>query len=171
MQIVQPDAWSVIPRYNWTKKDLFEFHEQYNAACTFQAKWMEGVQDAIAKLKADGHELFLITARSNDQICFEGKSIPEQDRVEEMLKAMDITFDRYFWGVGDKVSACKEHQVDMMIDDRPNHCEALSQAGIFTLKFLCKLNWMMPENAYLKNVSSWQEILKQIENFTLKMGN
>lgn len=169
MECVNPEAWSVVPRYDWTREDLQEFHELYNAVCTFEADVMEGVGESINKLRSDGHSLFLVTARSDRN--YDGSYSPEKKRALKVLSKLGITFDKYCWLSDDKVSVCKENAIDVIIEDRPYHCEKLANAGIFTLHFKDKLNTQMQENENLKNVKSWQEVLTDIEKFQKQKEN
>jgi len=84
--------------------------------------------EVIDKLKKDGHEIYIITARGSflsnslDVISIdENKSI-----VLNWLKNNGINYDKIIFSPEDKLEICKENSVDLMIEDKPKNINEIS---------------------------------------------
>ena len=73
-----------------------------------------------------------------------------------------MRFDKYYWGVEDKLEICKAENVDIMIDDYYKVCKQTSENKIKTLYFREYPNYELEENEYLKEVHNWGEIYRYI---------
>ena len=84
--------------------------------------------EVIDKLKKDGHEIYIITARgsflshSSDVMSIdENKSI-----VLNWLKNNGINYDKIIFSPEEKLEICKENSVDLMIEDKPKNINEIS---------------------------------------------
>ncbi len=160
--ITNKNGFYTSQRYeNWTKEELDYFREKYFIKSTDQAYLMPGAREIINLLKEVGHELIVITARG-----FTVKGMRKAG--EKKLEELDLKFDKYFWATEDKVSVCKNENIDIMIDDNPNHCKAISENKIRTLYFRDVTREKLEENEYLTEVNNWGEVYRYIYNLNLK---
>ena len=97
-------------RYNWTKEQEKEFIEKYFLKISKESNLMSGFMATYELLKQQGHEFVVITAR--------GGFIKEmKDDAIRLLNENNITFDKYYWHIDDKLEICQKENVDIMIDD------------------------------------------------------
>lgn len=101
----------------------------------------------IEKLKSDGNEIYIITARNNDycddMYSFTKKSI---DRFNIPYKKLILT-EKY------KLKSCLENNIDLMIDDSKYICDELNDK-VKTILLDDKERYLNEIN----RVSSWNDI-------------
>lgn len=88
-----------------------------------------------------------------------------KDVIEERFRQEELTFNKYYWKIEDKVEVCKQERIDIMIDDRPDICEAIAKEKIRALYFRDVNREKLKENEYLKEVNTWGEIYRQIDRW------
>ena len=115
-------------RYNWTKEQEKEFIEKYFLKISKESNLMSGFMATYELLKQQGHEFVVITAR--------GGFIKEmKDDAIRLLNENNITFDKYYWHIDDKLEICQKENVDIMIDDDWKIIKKLTENKIKTLYF------------------------------------
>lgn len=144
-------------RFNWTQDDVDNFLKMYHKQIVTEAGFIPGAEVVLNKLKEDGHELIIITARGGINKAM----IPITE--ERLRKAdMDI-FDKYYWGVANKEEICIEENIDIMIDDFDENCTKISSANIKTIYLKDAPSYDLEENEYLKVLYNWGEIYRYIK--------
>ena len=118
-------------------------------------------QDAkkvLKRLKSKGNEIYIITAR-NDTITKDGKTILEITK--EWLKKNRISVNGIVLSCyGDKKAIiCKEHLINLMIEDDPYNYKKISTMGVKCLLFDDRERYNLKEDY----VTSWIDIEKYIE--------
>lgn len=103
----------------------------------------KGAKEVIAKLIADGHELFIITARSN-RYC---NSI-EEDTIK-LIKSNNINITKIYFGEDRKSDICKKLNIDLMIDDSLYVYENMKKENIDCILFGDK-------------IKTWKEVMNYI---------
>lgn len=154
------DFWAQ-SRYDWTEEQQRKFKQKYFIQLTEEATLMPGAKEIIERLRKDGHELIIITARGNEM-----KEM--RDVMEEKMQRDNLTFETYYWATLDKAEVCKKENIDLMIDDSPIHCKKLKENKIRTLYFRDVNREKIEENEYLKEVNNWGEIYRYIYNFSME---
>ena len=140
-------------RYNWTEEQQNEFVQKYFLEVATTSPFMAGFRTVYEKLKKQGHEFVVITAR--------GGYLKEMRTVaEEMFEKSNLQFDKYYWHVEDKLEICKQENVDIMIDDDWRIVKQLSENGFKTLYFRDTNLVKLPENEYLKEVNNWGDVYR-----------
>ena len=134
---------------NEIKKE--EFFDHYLEDIYQNAEIKRGVSDVIRRLHNKGNEIYIITARDEKY----------NPITEEWLKTHQIHYDKIVASVyGErKVSACKEHKIDLMIDDDPYNYQKLVTANIKGLLFDDRGRYELKEGY----ATSWNDIEKYIE--------
>lgn len=119
--------------------------------------------EVLHKLKEDGWNIFLITARA---------SMKEEDKknrlietiLENWLKEHDIPYDVLDFAGSDKREALKEHDIDIMIEDSPKNIEQLRPICPIIV-FDAMYNKECVGEGILR-VNSWYEILYFLRDIT-----
>jgi len=115
----------------------------------------ENAVNVINKLKEDGHEIIILTARgSNDyknpyQISY------------DYLTNKGILFDKLIVDGHDKGIICKKEKIDLLIDDSIKKCKGTTDYGIDVLLFDALHNKECNE---FKRVYNWNEVYEYIKN-------
>ncbi len=133
-------------RYNnkFTMEDINFIFGNYCDEIFSDAKIKKGAKEAISKLKNDGHELFIITARDNNY-SNNTKKFTYNFIEENKLDITEIYFGQY-----KKSDLAKKLKINLMIDDNKNVCENMKKENIETILFGDK-------------IKTWEEVLKYIE--------
>lgn len=85
--------------------------------------------EVTRKLKDDGHELYIITARgaksshSADVMSYEENKMI----VEKWLNERKIVYDRLILSEDNKLNVCLDNKIDIMIEDCPNNILNISK--------------------------------------------
>ena len=116
----------------------------------------DNVKETIDKLKEDGYEIYIITARSNKFYK------DAQGFCEEYLKKYNIKYDKLITAQTYKVETCINEKIDLMIDDAVDTVEDLNNKGIKSILFTSELNQNKKTSA--KRVSNWLELYNEIHN-------
>lgn len=156
-------AMTIEEKYNWTEEQKNYFFKNQLVECSKKCDFMPGAVEILNLLKEEGNELIIITARGwkNNEM----KTIAEERLLEKGLE-----FDEYYWGCKNKIPACKEAKIDIMIDDLYTNCEQISNENIKTLYFRAAGVKSLNENEYLKEVHNWGEIYRFINEEKNKQG-
>ena len=158
---VNESAVKIADRFNWTEEEFANFIDQYHIPIVKKSNYMPGAELILKKLKEEGNELIIITARGGFNVAIKAVT-------EERLKQdnMDI-FDKYYYAVHDKGEICEKENIDLMIDDSPENCKCVSNRRIKTIYLKDAPSYNMEENDYVKVLYNWGEIyryIKEIEN-------
>lgn len=149
----------IASKYFYEKdKSLIKNIKAYNIEEMFETSvnvdkqfWMEFVFDyvqniyprkyaseVIKKLKEQGHEIYIITARIGDVGIVDPEEIEKMKNATiEWLKKYDIEYDKIFFTSSNKVSTCQENNIELMIEDSPKNITELSENNI---KVMCYHN-------------------------------
>lgn len=148
-------------RFNWSEEEIQGFLKKYHKQIILESNFMPGAKNILNLLKADGHELILITARggmNKDMIKITEERLKENE--------MDI-FDKYYWATENKDEVCIKENVDIMIDDFCEKCKSIANSKIKIIYLKDAPSYDLEENEYIKVLYNWGEIyryIKEIEN-------
>lgn len=148
-------------RYNFTKEEEEKFIDKYILKCSQESNLMSGFKVVYDKLKKQGHEFVVITARG-------GYTEEMKTDAIRILNEGNIDLKNFYWHTSNKLEACKKEDVDIMIDDDWRIIDNLSKNGIRTLYFRDTNMKKMEENEYVKEVNNWGDIYREIINMTKK---
>lgn len=144
--------------HNWNEEEDKGFWRKYYKIIIQQVKPKKFARDVIKKLREDGNEIYLITARYN----FEDIDVVKE--TEKWLKDNEIEYDAIIFNAKDKASILKENNVKILVDDAETNCRRVAQEGICTYI----MDSMENHNCKIENVKrlySWihaeQEIAKK----------
>lgn len=120
-----------------------------------------GAVEAIKKLREEGHEIYIITARDNE--FHEDPYMLSKN----WLDNNSIEYDKLIVNVREKAPLCKNEKIDIFIDDQLNNCLEVSKEGIKTIRFTTDTTGY--EN--MVNINSWDRVyqyIKKMHNWTEK---
>ena len=141
-------------RYSWTKEQREDFEKNWIKVAR-KAPLMPGSISIIKMIQKEGHKIVIITGRDESY----------KKQTEKTFEENNLKFSKIYYGQQDsKLKACKEENVDIMIDDNYNHAEELSKNKILTLYFRDTNMRKLDESKYLREVNNWGEVYKFIYN-------
>ena len=144
-------------RFNWTEEETMKFLKKYHNQIVIEASYLPGAKRILKRLKEEGHELIIITARGGINKAM----IPiTEGRLKQ--EEMDI-FDKYYWATENKEQICKKEKIDIMIDDFDKNCHKISQEKIKVIYLKDAPSNELKENEYLKICYNWGEIYRHIK--------
>jgi len=120
------DNYYVGKRFNWSKEEYSYFMGEVRKQVVNNAKLRPGLIEVLTKLKEMGHEIIIITARSN---CY--YKYPYNMTIN-WLKKEQIPYDKLILPSVNKKKDCLREKIDIFLDDDINNCLSVSSAGIKT---------------------------------------
>ena len=123
-----------------------------------KVKPKKNVIGIINKLKDEGHNIIIITARWNSEYC-------DSDRLSrEWFEKYGMKYDKLFVGFESKKQTAIDEKIDLFIDDSIRNCREVSEAGIKCLLFKSEVNYKNEESKNFDMVDSWDEIYRMIKD-------
>ncbi len=120
--------------------------------------------EIIKKLKADGHEIYIITARwgTNEDTEYGARM---RKIVKDWLAENDIVYDKLVFSKAAKEKKTQEmieHKIDVMIEDSPINITELSSI-VKIICYSCLYNMDIVDDNIIR-CYSWYDIYKTIKN-------
>ncbi len=126
-KIVDPKGYETTTIFDVSSEldDLF-WNEYYRDYCT-NSCCREYANDVINKLKNEGNEIIIITARST-WIPTDNSMSREEARniIINWLKQNDICYDKIIISEEDKLDICLNNNIDIMIEDKVDNINKIS---------------------------------------------
>lgn len=125
-EIVNPEGYDSDIIFNVTKEldSLFWHNYLYEYAKKEPAR--KFAAEVIDKLKEEGYEIYIITARyltsRNDEIGNEMRNI-----VIHWLKENNINYDKIIFSPEDKLNTCIDNNISIMIEDKVENINNISK--------------------------------------------
>lgn len=120
------DGYDIKDMFETTDKFAEDFWEKYFIDYCVNEPARKFSDEVTHKLKEDGNEIYIITARylteKQDEIGIEIREI-----VKNWLKKYNIYYDKLIFSPDDKLEICQENKIDLMIEDRPKNILDLSK--------------------------------------------
>ncbi len=134
--------------------ELKYFLKDIQESITNKAKPRENVVEVINKLKNDGNEIIIITARDSE---FHDDPYKYS---KDWLDKNNIYYDKLVVNARNKEDACIEEEIDLFIDDSKSNCLNVKKAGIKTIR-VC--NVIEENNSNLICFNNWNDIYSYIQ--------
>lgn len=121
------------------------------------------VSEIIDKLKDEGNEIYIITARLDDCDNFDISVDEMQNITKEWFKKNNIYYDKIIWSNGSKVPYCIDNNIDIMIEDNGINIKEISSV----IPVLCFDNKYNEEicGPNITRVYSWYDIYAKLHDF------
>ena len=148
--------WNLTKAFGWNEENIKEFFSKYLKSIYEEAEIKENAKERINKLKDDGNEIIIITARDT-------KSLKEVHEVcKDWLINNKINVDKIVVDGEDKAQKCLENKIDIFIDDNICNCENVyNNLKIPVLLMNSRYNKDY-QNPKIKRVYNWNEIYNEI---------
>ena len=153
---INREEWNLTKAFGWNEENIKEFFSKYLKSIYEEAEIKENAKERINKLKDDGNEIIIITARDT-------KSLKEVHEVcEDWLINNKINVDKIVVDGEDKAQKCLENKIDIFIDDNICNCENVyNNLKIPVLLMNGRYNKDY-QNPKIKRVYNWNEIYNEI---------
>ena len=115
--------------FGFNYDELKYFLKDIQESITDNALPREGCVKIIKKLKKEGHEIIVITARDSE---FHDNPY-KQSKV--WLDKNNILYDKLIVNARDKGMVCKSEKIDILIDDNLNNCLSVLKENIKAIRF------------------------------------
>ena len=139
-------------KFQFTYEELKYFLKDIQENITNNASPRANAKEVIDKLKKDGNEIYIITARDSE---FHDDPYKYS---KDWLDKNKIYYDKLIVNAREKSSVCKNEKIDLFIDDQLNNCLSVQNAGIQTI--------MITDKTYnydkIKQLKDWNEIYNYI---------
>ena len=136
---------------------IVQFFLDHGKELANNAEVREDAKEIIEKLREEGHEIIFLTARSDMYYT------DAQKFCEDYLNRKNVPYDRVITGKTFKIQACKEENIDIMIDDGVDTCADLNKAGIKALLYTTECN--ISKNTISPRVRTWKEVYEKIHEY------
>ena len=105
------------------------FWREYFKEYSLNAEARKFANEVIDKLKQEGNEIYIITARGSFlSHSADVMSVEEnQQIVLNWLKNHHINYDKIIFSPEDKLDICKENNIDLMIEDKVDNINKISK--------------------------------------------
>lgn len=153
---INREEWNLTKAFGWNEENIKEFFSKYLKSIYEKAEIKENAKERINKLKDDGNEIIIITARDT-------KSLKEVHEVcKDWLINNKINVDKIVVDGEDKAQKCLENKIDIFIDDNICNCENVyNNLKIPVLLMNGRYNKDY-QNPKIKRVYNWNEIYNEI---------
>ena len=137
---------------NWSEQEAIAFWSKYYAEILKQVNIKTFAAEVINKLKEQGHNIYLITARWD----MPGDNIKEITR--KWLEDKDVKYDELIINASDKTKLVEENKIDIFIDDSFNNCKSIAEnTNSKVYMMTSRVNGNLNDDK-VKRVFSWPEI-------------
>ena len=151
--ILNPNTCNIEEMLNLERGVYRDFWLKYDDYYTKKIYTREFASEVIEKLKNDGNDIHLITARNP-------KKEQDESWTTDWLKENDIYYDKLAF-TDEKLEYCKENNIDLMIEDTVKNIVAISKT-IPVICFDTRYNQEC-EGDNITRCYSWYDIYSKIK--------
>lgn len=144
--------------HNWNEIEEYNFIDKYYEKIVKEVKSKKYSAEVIKKLKEEGNNIFIITAR------FNSSKFDIELETKKWLEDNGIIYDELYLNAGDKVNIVKENDIDIFVDDSFKNCKAIAELGIKTYIFDTRINKDL-NDCNTDRVYSWLHLYQEIEKY------
>lgn len=161
---VSSSSYDIYKTFGITPKQEDEFWDKYLFFYSSHEKARTFSAEIIKKLKSEGNEIYIITAR---WLANRDDKVGEKMRktVKKWLSKNKICYDKLIFSRASnqsKVDEISENKIDIMIEDNPNNIKELSK--IIPI-ICCNANYNVGiEGKNIIRCYGWYDIYKHIKN-------
>lgn len=139
--------------FKFSYNELKYFLKDIQEDIISRAKPREMAVDVINKLRSEGNEIYIITARA-----YEFHDDP-YNFSKDWLDKNNIIYDKLIVDAIDKTHICKEENIDIFIDDQLHNCIAISNEGITSIR----ISNDKQDYDNIITLENWESIYKYIK--------
>lgn len=158
------NALDTTDMFLWSEEIAHQFWDKYREDLVSIIPAKPFAAEVINRLKNENNEIYIITARKNNDEWFPKKI---QHKVEDVTKHWlldnNISYDKINFDVKNKGEFCRNNNIDFMIEDDPKNLRTLignTNVIIFDYPYNRNIEFNNVLRAY-----SWYDIYYKIKNF------
>lgn len=144
-----------------SNEDAEKFWNKYLKYYATKYKSRDFASEVIKKLKEEGNEIYIITARNEWGLTGEDYG-NMKNFVSQWLEDNNISYDKIIYTEGSKIPYCIGNYIDIMIEDSPKNIKEIS-TKIPVMCYNCTYNEEL-EGQNITRVYSWYDIYNKIKN-------
>ena len=154
----------------WGDEVAHQFWNKYREDLVVHLPAKIFAKEVINKLKQENNEIYIITARYNNDKWFSEKLKQDVEGVtKRWLKDNGIYYDMLLFGVKNKGEICEKNQIDIMIEDDPKNLRDLNgKTKVMVFDYPYNRN---KEFDKLTRVYSWYDIYNKIKEVKNDISN
>lgn len=146
--------------FNWTEEQGIKFWNEYIIYYATKYPARDLASEVIKKLKEEGHEIYIITARNDYGVPKEYIGKMRDEIVPRWLKENEIPYNKIIYTEGSKLPYVVGNYIELMIEDSPiNIVDISSKVPTFCYNNLYNKD-VKGEN--ITRVYSWYDIYDKI---------
>lgn len=112
----------------WSNEVAHELWNKFGNELYVKSSARKFASEVIKKLKDENNEIFIITARKNNDEWFPPELRENTEEVTiKWLEENEIIYDKIFFDSKDKAKVCRELGIDIMIEDDPKNIDMLTE--------------------------------------------
>lgn len=146
--------------FNWTEEQGIKFWNKYIIYYATKYPAREFASKIIKKLKEEGHEIYITTARNDYGVPKEYVGKMRGEIVAKWLEENEIPYDKIIYTEGSKLPYVVGNYIELMIEDSPINIKDIS-TKIPTFCYNSTYNEGV-EGENITRVYSWYEIYDKI---------
>ena len=164
-RVVDPNAHVYQQVIDWQEKDAIEFINNGGIVVFTDAEARKGARETLERWRAAGHEIIILTARPKSWFA-------NPERISrDWLQKRKIPYDVLVAECEEKGKYCKEHGVDILIDDNVDIC-AEAQNDYHVAAVLASGKHCMDRlDEVAFSASDWEGIARCVEEIARRKGN
>lgn len=160
-EIINSDGYNIKEIFNVERNLDDDFWREYLFEYSIKEPARKFSDEITKKLKEDGNEIYIITARFlTDKEDENGRKM--RDIVINWLKKYNIDYDKIIFSPEEKLDICLDNNIDLMIEDKVDNINTISEK-IPVICFDARYN----KECKGKNIYrcySWYDIYAKIQN-------
>ena len=137
-----------------------DFFKKNTFKMSSECELREDAKEIINKLSSEGHEIYIITARSDE---YYGNTY---EYCKNYLDSKGVKFNKIITSQLFKVKTCKEEKIDIMVDDGVDTCDNINKEGIKAFLYSTPLN--EDKQTISDRVYSWKDLYNKIQEYLNK---
>ncbi len=156
--------WST-EMFLWSNEIAHEFWDKYGDELYLKSSARKFASEIIKKLKENNNEIYIITARKNNDEWFPPElRANTEDVTIKWLKKNEIIYDKICFNSKDKAKVCRELGIDIMIEDDPKNIDMLIDT---TNVFIFDTSYnRLDKYKNVTRVYSWYDIYNTLQVLT-----
>lgn len=125
-EIISPESYKTYDIFNVSKESDDIFWNLYRKEYTSKVRVKEKASEVIRKLKSEGFNIIIVTAREYT-IEDTKRGLIERKTLKKWLKKNKIYYDELVYTTENKIKAIKDKKIDIMIEDSYDNIKSLSK--------------------------------------------
>ena len=157
--IVNPNGYETSEIFNVDEDLDNKFWEKYYFDYLKNEPIRKFASEIIKKLKDEGNEIYIITARHADNIITDKES---SLLTKAWLDKNEVKYDKLIFSPEDKLNICLKNNIDIMVEDKPTNINIISTK----IPVIC-INAGYNQHCNGSNIYraySWYDVYNKIKN-------